>query len=456
MKKIISTLAILFLTLCGTDFVLAQAGTTESILTRINELVSSSKHNEAITLFDTIPLPDRNSAPLQLFKASVLSSAGRQGEARIIAEAVNKTEPNNIEALFMLAAIEGAAGRRKQQQTALEKIVKIEPDNASALLELGNLSLRNRNMKTAASYFQRVLNKEPQNAIALLGMGRTFRMNGEHEEAEKFFNHAVKLYPDSAEARSERGRFYKGRGFLIQALTDLDEAKKLAPGDYWISIDRGVLLLEMNRKPAALEEFNRAVSIDSGEFLAYVYTSGLKDDLGDPNGAERDYAILAKMRPDYYYALEGLGLHKMRNEKWAEARDAFAEAYKRAPEEHLYALLAAINWMRTDNITSPRNYLSQAHAKVKKDSLEWYMFRLFYNLTARSYAGENDMIQRLEQEKDENLKARMMFYMAQYYDVRGSTTTANKYYMMVNDMGKRAIPEWRLNEWIVAARGIKS
>ena len=455
MRKLLLAAALAFFSLWGAVSVPAQANNTAAILARINELLSDSRYNDAIALFDTIPLPDRDSSHLRLFKASALSSAGKFQEARAIAENISKAEPDNIDALFMLAAIEGAQGRRRQQQTALEKAIKIEPDNITALIELGNLSLRNRNVKAGASYFQRVLNKDPKNASAILGLARAFRINREWEEAENLFNHAVELYPDSAEARNERARFYKGRGFLVQALSDLDEAVKLAPDDYWISVDRGNLLLEMNRRPAALQEFNRAISIDPGEFLAYAYSSGLKDDLGDPDGAEKDYAVLAKLRPDYYYALEGLGLHKMRKGNWAEAKDAFMEAYKRAPDENLYALLAAINWMRAEGTASPRNFLNQVQSKVKRDSLEWYMFRLYYDLTARSYAGENDMVHRVEEEKDENTKARMMFYMAQYYDVRGNTAMANKYYTLVNDMGKRAIPEWRLNEWIVSDRNLK-
>ena len=456
MKKVLFTPLLLFLILCGAWNAEAQANATESVLSRINELVSASKHNEAMALFETIPLPDRDSTPLRLFRASILSSAGKHTEARALVETISKAEPNSIEALFMLASIEGAAGRIRQQQTALEKITKINPNNIAALVELGNIGLRNRNVKAAAGHFSRVLGIDPNNADALIGLARTFRVNREPEEAEKLYNHAVKLHPGLAEAWSERARFYKGRGFLLQALNDLDEAKKLAPNDYWISTDRGTLLLEMNRKPAALEEFNRAISISRDEFLAYAYSSGLKDDLGDPDGAERDYAVLVKLRPDYYYALEGLGLHKMRKGNWAEARDIFMEAYKRAPSEHFYALLAAINWMKAENLSAPRSYISQAQAKVKRDSLEWYMFRLYYDLTSRAVAGETDMINRIEQEKNEDLKARMMFYMAQYYDVRGNPVMANKYYMMVNEMGKRAIPEWRLIEWIIASREIKS
>jgi lipoprotein NlpI len=145
----------------------------------------------------------------------------------------------------------------------------------------------------------------------------------------------------------------------------------------------------------------------------------------------------------------------MKNGNWAEARDAFTEAYKQASNEHHYGLLAAINWMRAENTASPRAFLAQIQAKVTRDTLLWYMVRLFYDLTARNYLGENDMITRLDKTTDQTLKARMMFYMAQYYEVRGNPSAANMYYQLAGETKAQTIPEWRLIEWILADRGLK-
>ena len=457
-QKLLPVLLLLVFAISGTAFVSAQTTgpeTTELILSRIAALLSESGYNEAIALFDAIPSPERDTANMKLLKASVLSSAGKYAEARTIAEAVVSAEPENIDGLFTLAAIENASGRRRQYQTALEKIIKIEPKNTEALVALGNVSLQRRAFRTAASYFHKVVTDDPKNAEALIGLSRAFRMNSEWEQAEIILNHVVELYPDMTLARTERGRFYWGRSFLVQALSDYDEAKRISPDDYWIAIDRGSLLLEMNRKGPALEEFTRAIAINPREYRAYAYTSGLKDDLGDPEGAERDYAILTRLKPDYYFAFEGLGLHKMRNGNWAEAREAFMEAYRQAPEENLYALLAVINWMRAENLSAPRAFLGQVQTKIKRDTLEWYMFRLYYDLTARNYMGETDMTIRLDREKDLVLKARMLFYMAMYYEVRGNTDLANKYFLLVHELDKRAIPEWRLNDWILTDRNLK-
>ena len=457
LKKVFAVAALLCLLFWGKPFVSAQqADIVESTLARIAEHLSDFEFNEAMALFNTIPLPERQSSYIRLLEASVLSSIGRFDEARAIAQAVNEAEPNNTEALFLRAVIEGVQGRDRQQRDLLERLLEIEPDNVAARIALGNLHLSIRSLRDAAVHFRHVITRDSENPEALLGMARLLRINQEWEDAEIFFNRVVTLHPNMVEARSERARFFRIRARLGEALADMDVAKRLSPTDYWVAIDRGSILLDMGRRADALEEFMRAVAIDPDEFFAYVFTAGLKDELGDLDGAEQHFAILARLRPDYHYALEGLGLHKMRNERWTEARDIFLEAHRQAPSENHYALLAAINWIRMGDRMGARNFLRQSITRITRDSLEWHMFRLFYDLTVNNFAGEINMLNRLSRETDETLRARMTFYMALYYDIRGNVSMANRHFIMVNDMNRMAIPEWRLNRWILASRGIET
>jgi len=453
-KKVFAVTALLLLFFCGRQAVSAQADNVELVLERIAELLSDFQFDAAIAHFDTISSPERESTYIRLLEASVLSSIGRFDEARTITQAISVREPDNIDALFLLSAIEGVQGRDRQQREILERLLSIDPDNAEARVSLGNLHLSARSLRDAAANFRHVITRDSTHPDALLGMARLLRMNQEWEDAEVFFNRVVDLHPNMLEARSERARFFRIRARLGEALADLDIAKRLSPKDYWVAIDRGSVLLDMGRRAEALEEFNRAVEINPDEFLAYVFTSGLKDELGDLDGAEQHFAILARLRPDYHYALEGLGLHKMRNRRWAEARDIFLEAHRQAPSENHYALLAAINWIRMGDPMGARNFLRQSITRVTRDSLEWHMFRLFYDLTVNVFAGEHNMLTRLSREQDETLRARMTFYMAMFYDIRGNINMANRHFLQVNEMNRMAIPEWRLNRWILAERGI--
>jgi tetratricopeptide (TPR) repeat protein len=205
----------------------------------------------------------------------------------------------------------------------------------------------------------------------------------------------------------------------------------------------------LGRKKEALEEFKRAIAIEPDSFPAYVYSAGLRDETGDYDGAEHDYGVLTKLKPDYYYAWEGLGRHKMRKGRWAEARNAFQEAYRYAPDESSYALLAAMNWMRAGKIADPKQFLEQAIRKARRESLEWYMLRLYHDLS-----GDKDLSIRIDREKNPENKARMLYYLANYYDIRGNKALANKYFIEVKDLNMKTIPEWRLNEWAVTDRGL--
>ncbi|MDR3167571.1 MAG: tetratricopeptide repeat protein [Treponema sp.] len=424
--------------------------TLQSILEKIAVLLGQGDFDGALALFDTLDSADAESSPIRLLKASVLSSAGRLVDSRAIIEDILSREPQNTEALFVLSVLERAAGKEREQRTTLEGIIKLDPAHVGALSSLGTIALQNRSFRTGASYFDRVLAIEPDNGDALLGKAEVFRYDRDYKNAELLLNKAISLYPQWERPLSERARLYRETGYSTQALADLDAAKKIDDQNYWIRYDRGIVLVDLNRKQEALEEFTQAIALEPKIFIAYVYSAGIKDEMGDYEGAEQDYITLIKLKPEYYFAYEGLGTLKMRKGLWAEARDAFLEAYRQAPQESNYAMLAAMNWMRAGRINDPRQFLEQALRGVQRETLEWYVLRLYHDL-----AGDNDLAIRIDREKNPDTKARMLYYLANYYDIRGNKTLADRYFLQVKELGRRGMIEWRLNEWILEQRNLK-
>jgi tetratricopeptide (TPR) repeat protein len=416
---------------------------------RITAFLDQNDFDSAIALFNEIEEPERESAGIQLLKASVLLSAGKTEDGRATVQAILSGDAENPDALFVLSTIEGAEGKTREQRQLLERILKKYPNHVDALTSLGTLSLQSRSYRNAMSYFDKALEAEPQNGEALVGRAGVYRYNRDPQNAEKLLSRAVSLYPQWATPRSDRARLYREAGALPQALTDIDVAKTLAPDSYWISCDRANILLDLGRKTEALEEFQQAISLEPNGFLAYVYSAGIKDDLKDYAGAERDYQSLVRLRPDYYFGFEGLGVLKMRKGAWGEARDAFMEAYKAAPQETGYAFLAAANWMRVGNLQDPKQFLQTALRRVQRETLEWYVMRLYYDL-----AGDNDVAMRIEREKNQDIKQRMLFYLALYYDVRNNRNLADRYYQRVKEINRPGTLEWRINEWILEDRNL--
>jgi tetratricopeptide (TPR) repeat protein len=422
----------------------------DALLARIAELCDRGDYAGALKLFDEIDAEDAKTDSVALLKASVYLSSGDPAQARNIALSINAASPRNTRALLVLAAVEQAQGKVKEQKATLEKVLKIDPANAEALTGLGNIAAANNLFRDAASYYDKALASQPGYGDALLGRAWVYRNNRDPKNAEKLLNQAAALYPNWAAPLHERGRLYKAAGYPAAALKDIDAAKALNGNNYFIAVDRGDVLIEMNRKEEALAEFERAKKLNPNYFIAYVYSAGIKDELRDFDGAERDYTTLAKLNPDYYFAFEGVGMHLMRRGDYPGAKDAFMEAYKRARQDSVpYGLLAAMNWMRGENLAAPKQFLEQVLRKTERDSLEWYMVRLYHDLS-----GDNDIVIRLDREKNLDVKARMLYYLANYYDIRGHKSLADKYFLQVRELGRESIPEWRLNEWALESRGM--
>ena len=440
---------LLFLILGFSSIVFGQENDLETVLNEAARLLARRDYSSALELFDRLPPEEAEKSEIRLMRASILNSAGRPAEAKQIANAIIAADRSNTEALMVLADAAALENKDRDRRSSLERILGINPNHARALNDLGNLALGNRNLRVAAGYFDRALTAEPDNGEALVGRAVVHRYSKEPRASENLLNRAISVYPDWARPLQERARLYRSAGFYNDALTDINEARQLEPDNYWIIVDQGLVLMDMNRKAEALVHFTRAIELGPNIFLAYVYSAGIKDESGDYSGAERDYTILARLRPDYYFAFEGLGVIKMRNKQWAEARDAFLEAYKQAPREYTYALLAAVNWMRAGRQTDPKQFLAQVLRTAPRDTLDYSMLKLFHDL-----AGDSDVVVKVENETNIFTKARMVFYLASFYDIRGSRTLADRYYLMGHDMNAPPSIEKRLNEMMVAERGL--
>ncbi|MDR2798856.1 MAG: tetratricopeptide repeat protein [Treponema sp.] len=428
-----------------------ELSSTESVLAKVTERLLVQDYTGAIALFENLPAAQREASEFRLLYASILNSAGRTAEARAIVEKLIAAESTNTDALFVLSTIEAAVGKEREQRTILERILKIDPIHVQALVTLGTINLQGRSWRTAASYFDRALKVEPENGDALVGRAQVFRYTQDFQSAEALLNQAIARFPDWVSPRIERARLYRNARFFARALADLDAAKRIDGADYWVAVDRGAVLMDLDKKTEALEEYERAIKLDPDNFLAYVYTAGIKDDLQDYEGAEQAYRAIIRLKPDYYFAFEGLGIFSMRKAQWAAARDAFLEAYKRAPKEANYALLAAMNWMRAGKLTDPelKQFLKKAMQGVPRDSAAWAMLRLYHDLS-----GDGDVASRLEKEKDADTKAKMFYYLASYYDIRGIKALADIYFIQVKKLNQLKNIEWRLNEWAFEQRNL--
>ncbi|MDR2942703.1 MAG: tetratricopeptide repeat protein [Treponema sp.] len=441
--------ALVFMLGAGVFSAAETAEDTEAILTEVSRLMTRREYLSALELFDKMDSSVRHTPEIQLLRASLLNSTGRFADARAIASGIAASDPKNIDALLVLASSASLEGKEREQRTLLERVVSIDPKNLNAITELGYIALRAQSLRTAAAQFEKALAIDGDYREALVGRAVVYRYTNDPKRSEQLLNRAIRQNPQWVTPFHERARLYKGAGFLQDALKDLDTAKEIEPDNYWVCVDRAAVLIELNRRKDALEDLDRAVILDPGGFLAYVYRAGIRDESGDYKGAEQDYTAIMKIKPDYYFAAEGLGIIKMRNNQYIEARDAFLAAYRQAPKELNYAMLAAINWMKGGRMSDPKQFLAQVLRTVPRDSPDWHIIRLYHDLS-----GDSDMVDKINREQNLDVKSKMMFYIAHYYDARGNKSLANKFFLEVKDMNRIHAIEWKINDFILKERGL--
>ena len=435
-----------------------QESNIEAIMTEITQHLARRDYISVLSLFDAM---EAESPEISILRASILNAAGRPAEARAIANAIIAADSSNTDALMILADAAALENKDRDRRTYLERVISINPNHTRALNDMANINLGNQNLLIAANYFDRALSSDPDNGDALLGRAMVYRYSREPANAERLLNRAVNLYPAWAGPFQERARLYRSYGFYNDALEDFGTALAIEPENYWVLVDYGQTLMEMSRPEEALSLLERAIIISPNDFLAYAYSSAIRDEMGDYAGAERDYLTLARLKPDYYFAYEAVGIIRMRNRQWAGARDAFLEAYKYAPREYnrdlklvgdemySYAILAALNWMRAGRQTDPKTFLAQVLRTAPLNTVDYYILRLLHDLS-----GDDNAVRQVDAERNIYAKARGLYYIASYFDIRGSRTLADRYHLMVQDLDAAGLLEWRLNEIILTERGL--
>ena len=86
---------------------------------------------------------------------------------------------------------------------------------------------------------------------------------------------------------------------------------------------------------------------------------------------------------------------------------------------------------------------------IERDSPEWLILRLYHD-----QSGDADVAARLDKESTLDKKAAMLYYLAEFYAVRGVQTLADTYHLTVLGLNRQGLIEWRLNEWALEKRGL--
>jgi tetratricopeptide (TPR) repeat protein len=399
---------------------------------------------DALALFENSPQDYAQNPQMKLLYASLLLSDNQLEKAQKITAELVAAEPKNVDALMLSALVAKAAGDTIKKQTTIKQVIALDPTNSDANVELANEQMLRKNYPLARRYYSTALQGDSKNTNAIFGLGQSSYYLGDFTVSENAFNTMLKNDPTDSLAWAYLGKLEAEKSNFSKAIEYIETAiKHNGAYDYWL--DYGQYLRAVGRFADAAKAWERAAVIDPNYFLAFAYLAGLYDEMENFDASLKNYRLVAKTNPDYYFAYEAIGMLAWRTESWAESRDAFAKSREKNESNISYPLLIAATYLKEGNKTEAKNYLDKVMRRLDRNSLEYAMTRLFFD----GY-GDAQVAAKVRSEQNSTTRGKMTFYLALFYDLNNASEMAQQYYLEVQNFNAPMFFEYRLNDWAVA------
>ncbi len=414
----------------------------------LQSLLNSGKIDEAISSFDSLDEKLKDDEGLLMIKASLLISAARTAEASEVLSRLEQKNPSNIDVLEMkiIAAKAGGDKTKAQKNAAISKVLALDPNNTTANIELAQENVLQRKYKTARTYYQKALVKSPEDQNALFGYGQTSYYLNDIEEAKKAFNKMLEINPNDAIAYQYLGKLEAEDDRYKYAVEYVQKAIAIENDNYEFYMDLGTYSRFLGKFDDAEKAWTKAISINPDYFLAYAYRAGLYDEQNKFDKALKDYRKVVETNPKYYFAYEALGILAWHEGNWDEARASFEKAYSYNKENVSYPLMIFACWNKAGNYQKGKMFLETVMKGMSdKTTLAFQMIRMYHDMGPGN--AETDIALKIQKEDKTNVRGKMLYYFALYYELKNKEQLALKYYGEVKNMQSPMFFEYRLAEW---------
>lgn len=428
-----------------------KAFTISEFAKQLKDSVATAGIDEALKLFDTVPEANQKDYEVRYMHASLLLSANRSKEAKIIAESLLTENKKNKDVLFLNALIAKSLNERNKKSEYLQELLKIDPNNAEANAELGNEQMTAKAYKKAKEYFLKSIKGNPSYISGLFGYGQACYYLGDFKDAQTAFNRILSINPREDIAWSYLAKLYAEKEEYPNAISNVLKAIEYNPNYYNYWIDYGDYLRYSSKYEEAAKAFSRAIEITPDYFLAYVYRAAMYELLGKNAEALADYNEVVKLNSQYQYAYESIGILCWHAEKWTECREAMQKAHAVNKDNISYKLMISICYQKEKNKLKNKEFLTNMMKNLDKQSTEYAILRLFYD-----GLGEADVLRKIRNVESVNLKGKLLYYMAVFYEINGASETAKSIYLEIQDMNTPMFFEYRLTQWALEKYGLVS
>ena len=416
---------------------------------KLQKYLEADDFEGALSLFDSLSSDLASDFEILFLKASILFSAGRLDEADSLCAKLLSVQSDNLDVLELKSMISKLRGDTKKRSAELKEILKKDPQNVQANIELGADCALAKDYATARKYYRTAMLKDPKNTDALFGYGQTSYYTGDIASAKNTFNQMLKVDPKNASAHAYLGKLAAEDENYREAENYIVKAVEYDPNNYDYRLDYGTYAKRRGKADLAEEQWKIAVEIRPDYFLAYSYLASLYDEQSRFDEELLQWKKVAETNPKYFYAYEALGILYWQKGEYINSRNNFLRAASYNPKNESYPLMVAATYYRQnekDSYQKCKKYLDTVLKNFRENKAVYAVMRMFWE-NGGGVNAEAAAARAVKAETNKTTRGKLYFYLALFYDTKGSRSIAEEYYSQVTNIAAPLFFEFRLAEW---------
>lgn len=263
--------------------------------------------------------------------SGLLLRQGKNDEALVELRAAAKLGPLERELALWLADAELAQGNEVRAEVQLMSVVERYP-SVRAMLQLAKLQARKGRAQEAAATLRRALMLAPNSEDVLAAHAKVSLTVDAPVVASDALEALLRMHPEVAEYHYLLGVARLQIGDLGGAIEELQRSLELEPARALSLIALGTTLSSQKRYAEARDALRRCLRLAPENAEALAALAEAEEGLGEDAQAEEHAKEALARVEDHTRALVTLGLLRMKQSKYEEARDFFLRAVGKEPK----------------------------------------------------------------------------------------------------------------------------
>lgn len=271
----------------------------------------------------------------QLQSALVKHQAGDLAAARTLYAQVLQQDPENADAWHLSGLADFALGEILHAESAIRRAMQLKPGEPTFACNLAALLIQQQRSEEVEVLCREVLGHTPQHPDALTHLGTALRQQGRLLESQEAFSAAVQKRPSGA-AYCNLGTALSDLGRVQEARVALERARELSPELAQVHINLAALQRESGDLQAALDSLNQAEQLAGSSYEVHVNRGNLFVEAGQVLDGIEEYQRAIAVDSSNPSAVSGLGRALQLTGAWEESLEAQRLAAELEPHNQKY------------------------------------------------------------------------------------------------------------------------